>query len=219
MRASNLKIVKDFSDAEWFKNRILESTENKYCMGHYIPTGFESYISIRHDLYYEDENSEYLIDDLKVIEILKEFTTSPNDCFMALWTGFGWNFEKAYKHLFPRNKWRFFQLGTRAFENYFLLPNRDYFLMRGPIDESLEIGYELFGNFNPEPVNLLWPEDQQWFLAKEIDFDVTLIGGTEQLISTIENSGDFITERFDVENYDTNMFLAEWIENIKKNKN
>ena len=36
----------------------------------------------------------------------------------------------------------------------------------------------------PSP-NLVWPADRAWFLASEIDFDSTLVGGSSELIETI----------------------------------
>lgn len=36
--------------------------------------------------------------------------------------------------------------------------------------------------------NLLWPSDRAWFLASEIDFDSTLVGGRSDLIEAIIDS-------------------------------
>jgi hypothetical protein len=36
----------------------------------------------------------------------------------------------------------------------------------------------------------MWPSDRAWFLASEIDFDSTLVGGTRDLIESIlDNPG------------------------------
>ncbi len=40
------------------------------------------------------------------------------------------------------------------------------------------------GLSGPTP-NLMWPEDSAWFLASEIDFDSTLIGGSRGLIDAV----------------------------------
>ncbi len=43
---------------------------------------------------------------------------------------------------------------------------------------------------DPPSANLMWPSDRAWFLASEIDFDSTLVGGTRDLIESIlDNSG------------------------------
>jgi hypothetical protein len=39
-----------------------------------------------------------------------------------------------------------------------------------------------------EAPNLLWPADHAWFMASEVDFDSTLVGGSAQLIQAIIGS-------------------------------
>jgi hypothetical protein len=56
------------------------------------------------------------------------------------------------------------------------LPAREYFLFRGPIAAALEMS----ARWGQSP-NLFWPEDRAWFMASEIDFDSTLIGGSSEL--------------------------------------
>lgn len=80
----------------------------------------------------------------------------------------------------------------------FKLPNRDYLLMRGPLSEATKIGWAFSESFQPQAPNLLWPSDRGWILANEIDFNVTLIGGSESLITAILNSSSLTAERFNV---------------------
>ena len=62
------------------------------------------------------------------------------------------------------------------------LPGRDYYLLAGPIEGILESVLE-------EPftqtANLWWPEDRAWFVATEIDFSWTYIGGSVSLIQAV----------------------------------
>ena len=67
----------------------------------------------------------------------------------------------------------------------------------------------MFNNFNYEKSNLLWPSDRNWFVVNEIDFDVTLVGGSEQMICEIENCWDFVTERFDPTVKNKDIFIAD----------
>ena len=107
---------------------------------------------------------------------------------MALWYGFGWNVKEEFSYLFEEIDFS---------ENFFLeIPNRSYYLFRGPIEENLKIGNKLGNHFFHEPINMMWPQDRSWFLAEEIDFDVCLIGGSHELISQIASSGNFVTETF-----------------------
>jgi len=64
---------------------------------------------------------------------------------------------------------------------------------------------------NFERPNLMWPKDKSWFISNEIDYDVTLVGGSEEMIREIENFPYFITERFDpaVPNY--GIYRADWM--------
>jgi hypothetical protein len=40
----------------------------------------------------------------------------------------------------------------------------------------------------PTSPNLIWPTDRAWLLASEIDFDSTLIGGSDALVEAIMDS-------------------------------
>jgi hypothetical protein len=39
-----------------------------------------------------------------------------------------------------------------------------------------------------EAPNLIWPADESWFVASEVDFDSTLVGGSVMLIEAIVES-------------------------------
>jgi hypothetical protein len=81
--------------------------------------------------------------------------------------------------------------------------------MQAEILDTLKIGHFMFNNFNYEKSNLLWPSDRNWFMVNEIDFEVTLVGGSEQMICEIENCWDFVTERFDPTVKNKDMFIAD----------
>jgi hypothetical protein len=36
-----------------------------------------------------------------------------------------------------------------------------------------------------QSANLWWPEDRAWFVASEIDFDSTFVGGDDRLIAAL----------------------------------
>lgn len=44
---------------------------------------------------------------------------------------------------------------------------------------------EVSGGLAPTSPSLIWPADRSWFLASEIDFDSTLVGGTKDLADAI----------------------------------
>lgn len=92
----------------------------------------------------------------------------------------------------------------------FNLPNRGYLLMRGPLVEAKNIGWIFSESFHSQSPNILWPQDRQWILATEIDFNITLIGGSEALISSILNLGSLTSERFKVTDTIAELPIAEY---------
>jgi len=60
------------------------------------------------------------------------------------------------------------------------LPGRNYLLYSGPVDRALESPHP----FDQSP-NLWWPDDHAWFVATEIDFDSTFVGGDDDLIAVL----------------------------------
>ena len=201
---SNLKLVEDLSVTNWVSERTRPwpvLNQEYRGIGWVIPEGFESYISIQN---YEPRNSTKTFNPLdfsRLILHLLQFTKYPGSCLMALWEGFGWNTKK--------------DLGLEHTEvKYFRMPNRSYFLFEGPLIDAVKIGHKNWGLFFPEIPNYIWPQDKSWILVKEIDYEVILIGGSEELISSIENLGCFTTQRFDLEQPMHEISLATWIDNL-----
>jgi hypothetical protein len=54
---------------------------------------------------------------------------------------------------------------------------------KGPLPKSEEHEWKW-----REAPNLIWPADRSWFVASEVDFDSTLVGGSAQLIKAIIDS-------------------------------
>lgn len=194
-----LELVTNFSEVDWVRTSLTEAhTNNSEILSTVIPRGFESYLSVRHlpkvlnRLVYSEFNFE------KLLLILKDYTDTPEECFAAIWNGFGWSFEKNYPYLFQNKKKSFSGrvFRGREFNRFFEIPNRKYYLLKCPLFDTLKIGNSIANNLHCEPANMLWPKDRKWFVANEIDFDVFLIGGVESLISEIEGNPLFVTERF-----------------------
>jgi hypothetical protein len=76
------------------------------------------------------------------------------------------------------------------------LPNRDYLLMRGSIQEALHTGYEVGESFFFQSPNLIWPSDKSWIFVKEIDFPAILIGGSQELVQRILLDSGLTSEVF-----------------------
>lgn len=106
---------------------------------------------------------------MPLVEILREQTSTPDQCWFGVWEGSG--ALAASVQLAPK----------------FELPNRRYHLMRGPIDGLLD-------NVDDQPftrsVNLSWPNDRAWLVASEIDFVSTYIGASRSCIDAILRCAD-----------------------------
>jgi hypothetical protein len=100
-----------------------------------------------------------------LVEHLRRATTTPDVCWFAMWEGFG-------------------GLDGDAVRERVVLPQRNYLLYSGTIDRALESPMEPFPFFDQSP-NLWWPDDRAWFVATEIDFDSTFVGGDDQLIAAL----------------------------------
>lgn len=200
MKKPILKLVTEFADAKWIQD-ILYPWEEPYfgCLGSVIPIGFESYLAIRHENNDKSRGPLGNLNEEKLSLILRDYTTCPENCLIGIWNGFGWSFEEEYPELFE---------GKIYFDKYFELPDRSYYLLNCDILDSLRIGSHYGEHLEQESPNLMWPQDKSWFVSKEIDFEVTLVGGSEELIKEIENTWAFATERFDPKDPKSTIFIA-----------
>lgn len=72
------------------------------------------------------------------------------------------------------------------------LPGRGYLLFRGSVATLLDADWPRSSRWpspSRETVNLAWPDDRSWFVASEIDFDSTVIGGSRELIDRVLAAG------------------------------
>jgi hypothetical protein len=97
-----------------------------------------------------------------LVDHLRTATTTPDLCWFAMWEGFG-------------------GLDDGVIRERVRLPNRNYLLYGGNIDRALQSPMDPFD----QSPNLWWPEDRAWFVAIEIDFDSTFVGGDDRLIAAL----------------------------------
>lgn len=119
-----------------------------------------------------------------LVEHLRDHTTIPAQCWFCVWEGFG-------------------GIDDQGVAARVRLLHRDYLLRRGPIEAAMAPtphrpgpGFSLValaatGTEPPalpevfwedQSPNLWWPEDRAWFVATEIDYAWTYVGGSSQLI-------------------------------------
>jgi hypothetical protein len=106
-------------------------------------------------------------------ELLPQHTQEAAHCFFGVWEGYGDDELQRLVATHPRLK----PSGDRA-----------YLLISGPLSAAPEVCHlwieERF-RFAAQSPNLIWPADRAWFVASEIDFDSTLVGGPSSLIEEI----------------------------------
>ena len=103
----------------------------------------------------------------EVSRVLACHTRTPGQCFAGLWDGYGWV----------------------AGSGQLQLPLRDYVVFAGDLAVFGEQGWQGRTGWDPiQSPNLLWPADAAWFLASEIDFDSTIIGGPAELIRDLQQA-------------------------------
>ncbi|WP_411699396.1 hypothetical protein [Conyzicola sp.] len=68
------------------------------------------------------------------------------------------------------------------------LPGREYALFRGTLGALREPGWRRESGWAwrwDETLNIAWPHDRSWFIASEIDFDSTIVGGSRALVDRV----------------------------------
>ena len=107
-----------------------------------------------------------------LVEVLRDFTSTPGSCYFCLWEGFGFIDERIYKA----------DSRVRA-------PGRDYLLFSGPLDAVMTFLHR-DGPFWGDSPNIWWPQDRAWCVATDIDLYDTYVGGGQGCIEAILNSPD-----------------------------
>jgi hypothetical protein len=141
-----------------------------------------------------------------LLETLAENTITPQKSFFGVWIGMSWgttyavpagSTEAPPEHEFHSTDDLSFAFpAEQVARPRLVLPGREYVVLGGPIEAAILVEDWL----SPSSPNLIWPEDRAWFVASEIDFDSTLVGGSEELVRWIVE--DRRLEAYPVEPHD-----------------
>ena len=109
---------------------------------------------------------------LTLVDVLRGFTSTPDQCYFCLWEGYG-NIDT-----------RLYKASARV-----KAPGRSYLLFRGPIDAVMAflVGKRTWWGDSP---NIWWPGDRAWCVATDIDLVDTYVGGSEECIDAVLNHPD-----------------------------
>ena len=138
----------------------------------------------------------------QLLGVLRRHTDTPEDCWFGLWHGYGWlrggsgvvgvscSTGVGAPAVAPSVPPAFTE-AELAEGRLVRLPGREYLLGRGPLETAAGLGHQVTVDwFIPQSPNLCWPQDRSWFVATEIDFDSTLVGGSRALIAELVGSDE-----------------------------
>jgi hypothetical protein len=130
-----------------------------------------------------------------LVAILRHQTATPEDCWLAIWHGYGELSGGVGLLVLEERGFRDWLRRRRARDCHRLeppadlvdaptlsLPAREYYLYRAPIDVVPRFEF-LPGRL--QTPNMWWPDDRAWFVGTEIDFDSTLVACTRSCAATL----------------------------------
>ena len=129
--------------------------------------------------------------------VLRRHTTTPEDCWFAVWEGWGWQHRGSQSIMrSTRNGEPAAPIDHASDDRRldltaptFSLPHRNYYLFNGSLEDVTRIGDWVTADwFVPQSPSLFWPTDHAWCVATEVDHDTTLVGGTPDLIAAVCSS-------------------------------
>lgn len=133
--------------------------------------GFEAYARLRFmpdpdgQDYADDPNEP--TDQAKVghlCELLRTATTTPGDCYFAIWEG--WPDTSTVMRQSARMR----------------IPNRSYYLLHGPLSDFGRWGVRETGH---NPAAFVWPADHAWCIASDVDDHWAIIGANAETIASL----------------------------------
>ena len=105
-----------------------------------------------------------------LVEVLRDFTSTPGRCYFCLWEGYGNIDTRLYKS-----------------DSRVKAPGRGYLLFSGPLDAVMAFLRRDVPFWRDSP-NIWWPEDRAWCVATGIDLYDTYVGGSRECIEAVLNN-------------------------------
>lgn len=96
--------------------------------------------------------------------VLAEFTGTAEECFFAVWEGFG-------------------ALALNVVAQTVTMPQREMHLFTGPLSQAARVSMET-PPWQQSP-SLWWPADRRWCVATDVDLMSTYVGGTRECITAV----------------------------------
>ncbi|WP_456698727.1 hypothetical protein [Aeromicrobium sp. P5_D10] len=214
-----LRPLTDLSPGDW----VAEGTAAAVLRARLGPAGFGAYARLLHATNGDDERMEgHLTAPLleALIDVLGRHTTTPGECYFALWEGYGdihggeaTRFLTAFSgptkwpsRIFTQEKPK--APPPPAFPPHVMdgplldTDGEQYFLFSGALEEAGEWGAASWGNGVPRGINspnLMWPADHTWFVTTSIEGTWTGVGGSAALIDDLlrDSRLEVVRQRYD----------------------
>jgi len=126
---------------------------------------------------------------VRLCHALAAHTGAADDCFFALWDGWGHVKGGAARTELTTGGGRPLEplMTAQELESPRLhLPGRDYLLLRGPLSAVEElVRHDGPASRETQSPSLFWPADGAWCVTTEIDADSTLVAGSEEAVESV----------------------------------
>jgi hypothetical protein len=173
-----LQYCNDVSAADWIVQAQIPCEQ----LVNFGPPGFPAYARLRFipdptkpgqteaDAYVADNHLPEMQQTRLVLEHLRRFTATPEDCYFCVWEGYGdLNFPPSVLN------------GPMV-----TIPHRRYFLLHGSLAD-LGGWEETLAGVGDFPPALVWPSDHRWCFARDVDPHWAGIGAEQAAIDTLLN--------------------------------
>ena len=166
----------DLAAAGWLVDSTLPF-ERLVCFG---PAGFEAAARLRFipdptgpdqdeaDVDVAADHPSDLAQTALALHLLATHTAQTDDCFFCLWEGYPYA-----------------QLPTLPAESLVVVPHRRYALFRGPLADIDTFARDFGEGRDVAPPAFVWPADQAWCLACDVDPHWAGVGGAQAAIDSL----------------------------------
>ncbi len=153
--------LQDARAADWFADADV-NVWTKIAFG---PPGYPAYVRVF--FVNETERSDFADPAMpEIVDLLGEHTTSAEECFVALWEGYGAG------SLPPGPRFDIVEPGVGSV--------RRYVLLRSALDQLFKLGTFEPGETLYEEAHAIWPADRSWFIAADVDPEWCTVGTTHE---------------------------------------